>query len=277
MALVAYAPGKDFPAVSVTGKSCALDCAHCSGRYLAGMEPATSPEVLWAFASGLAARGGTGLLLSGGCDAAGHVPLEPFIELIPRICRELGLRVNVHVGVSGEDFLDALASAIPDAVSVDVVGDDDVVKDVFGLGSGAEAYWSTYEGLLARGLNAVPHLTVGLKGGKDSGEEAAIKRLATLKPKRLVINFLVPTKGTRYEAAAFDRAKALEIVRLAREKLPAAFIVLGCMRPRGSGDFEAEAVGLGVDGVVNPPRKAVAGWESSGKVVVWRRTCCALD
>jgi len=260
MALVAYAPGKDFPAVSVTGKSCALDCAHCSGRYLAGMEPATSPEGLWAFASGLAARGGTGL-----------------IELIPRICRELGLRVNVHVGVSGEDFLDALASAIPDAVSVDVVGDDDVVKDVFGLGSGAEAYWSTYEGLLARGLNAVPHLTVGLKGGKDSGEEAAIKRLATLKPKRLVINFLVPTKGTRYEAAAFDRARALEIVRLAREKLPAAFIVLGCMRPRGSGDFEAEAVGLGVDGVVNPPRKAVAGWESSGKVVVWRRTCCALD
>jgi hypothetical protein len=241
------------------------------------MEAATTPDALWKFAQGLAASGGTGLLLSGGCDANGHVPLERFLPIIPRIRKALKLKVNAHVGVSGRDFLDALASAAPDVVSVDVVGSDEVVREVFGLDADADAYWSTYEGLLSRGLNAVPHLTVGLRGGNDSGEEAAIDRLAKIKPRRLVLNFLVPTKGTRYENAGFDRARALEVVALARKKMPDAFIVLGCMRPRGIDDFVAAAVEIGVDGIVNPPRAVVDAWESSGTEVVRRNLCCALD
>ena len=277
MPVVAYAPGKNFPSVSVTGGACALACSHCGGKYLAGMEAATTPDALWKFAQRLAARGGTGLLLSGGCDARGHVPLEPFLPIIPRIRKELNLKVNVHVGVSGREFLDALAAAAPDAVSVDVVGDDGVVREVFGLAAGAGAYWSTYEGLLARGLNAVPHLTVGLRGGEDSGEGVAIDRLAKTKPKRLVLNFLVPTKDTRYEGVGFDRARALEIVALARNKLPDTFIVLGCMRPRGIDDFVAAAIEAGVDGVVNPPRAVAEALETSGTEVVRRNWCCALD
>jgi uncharacterized radical SAM superfamily protein len=276
MSPVAYAPGREFPSVSVTGGACALDCAHCSGRYLAGMEPATDAEALWGFARGLAERGGIGLLVSGGCDASGHVPLEPFLATIKRIRGELGLRVNVHVGLCDDLFVKKLANVHPDAVSVDILGSDAAAREVFGLGGGAGAYWETYERLLAAGLNAVPHVTIGLAGDGESGELAAVERLARRAPARLVLNVLVPTKGTRYGDRRVDPDRTLEIVKLARTRLPKTFIVLGCMRPRGWAGFEASAAGVGVDGIVNPSRAAVDAWKSSGKRVEKRKTCCAL-
>ncbi|MEJ2041156.1 MAG: hypothetical protein P8X55_19850, partial [Desulfosarcinaceae bacterium] len=35
-----------YPAVSITGDACRLQCEHCRGRILAGMLPAESPRAL---------------------------------------------------------------------------------------------------------------------------------------------------------------------------------------------------------------------------------------
>ena len=276
MALIVYEPGKTFPAVSVTGKACGLDCAHCSGKYLSGMAPATDPESLWSFARRLAGRGGTGLLVSGGCDAEGRVPLERFLPVIGRVKRELDLKVNIHAGLCDEAFVQRLAAAKPDVISADVIGSDETVREVFGLEKGADDYWNSYAILLGAGLNVVPHITIGLRGGQDSGELAALERLREFKPKTLVLNILVPTKGTAFEKRAVDSGRALEIVRDARGRLPEASIVLGCMRPRGLADFEMAAVESGIHGIVNPSRSALEKWKASGRAIEKREICCAV-
>jgi uncharacterized radical SAM superfamily protein len=276
MALIVYEPGKTFPAVSITGADCGLDCAHCSGKYLAGMTPATDPDGLWSFALHLAERGGTGLLVSGGCDAEGRVPVEPFLQVVERIGRELALKVNIHVGLCDEAFARRLVAAKPYVVSIDIIGSDETIQEVFGLDKGAGDYWKSYESLLGAGLNVVPHITIGLRGGLDSGELVALEKLGEIKPDKLVLNILVPTRGTAFEGRAADPVRALEIVKAARRMLPETSILLGCMRPRGWVDFEVAAAGAGISGIVNPSREALEKLKASGKAIERRNICCAV-
>jgi uncharacterized radical SAM superfamily protein len=276
MAFAVYEPGKAFPAVSVTGAYCGMSCAHCAGRYLAGMADVSADGGLWRFARTLASEGGEGILVSGGCDGRGTVPLLPHFATMRRIRHELGLVLNVHVGLLDEGLLAGLVEVEPDAVSVDVVGSDAVVREVFGLERTADDYWTAYERLRGAGLSAVPHLTIGLSGWGDSDERGAIARLAESTPEKLVLNLMIPTRGTRFEGRRVDTAMALDVISLARDSLPRAFIVLGCMRPRGDSGFELEAVERGIDGMVNPARGTLEGLRRIGKSTVIRRKCCAL-
>ncbi|MFH0815647.1 MAG: radical SAM protein [Methanobacteriota archaeon] len=276
MALTVYEPGNNFPAVSVTGPECGLDCAHCSGKYLSGMSPTTDPETLWQFARRLAERGGTGLLVSGGCDVEGRVPLGPFLPVVERIGRELALKTNLHVGLCDHGFAKGLAAVKPGVVSVDVLGSDETVREVFGLDKRVDDYWKSYKILLGTGLRVVPHLTIGLRGGSDSGELAALARLNEYKTERLVLNILVPTKGTAFEDRAVDPVRALDIIGAARATLPDASVILGCMRPRGWVEFELAAMELGISGIVNPSRKSMEAWKKSGMNIGRRSVCCAV-
>jgi uncharacterized radical SAM superfamily protein len=63
-----------FVSVSVTGAACALQCDHCQSRVLEGMIP-TNGQGLFHLARDLAGRGARGILVSGGCDRRGRVPL----------------------------------------------------------------------------------------------------------------------------------------------------------------------------------------------------------
>jgi hypothetical protein len=193
-----------------------------------------------------------------------------------RLKPELGLLVNVHPGLCEDGFVSRLADSKPDAVSVDLIGADAVVREVFGLDLGADAYWHNYERLKNAGLTVVPHITIGLSGGGDSGEEGALGRLSARPPRRLVMNVLVPTGATRYSDARVDRARALKVVAKALDILPETEIIIGCMRPRGWGEFESEVAKMGVSGMVNPSRTAIDSWRALGKTVEVRTTCCAL-
>ena len=67
-----YYPGRKFPSFSTTGNFCNLNCPHCRGKYLQGMEETKTAEILYEKAIELESRGGNGFLLSGGCDKIGR-------------------------------------------------------------------------------------------------------------------------------------------------------------------------------------------------------------
>src|SRR3990167_8820187 len=46
-----------WPAVSITGADCKLQCDHCKAKILAPMIPARTPEELWRVVQGLVANG----------------------------------------------------------------------------------------------------------------------------------------------------------------------------------------------------------------------------
>ena len=97
--LTLYNPGNNFMTVSVTGRNCDLMCSHCKGTFLKHMEPVSEPEDLYRLAIDLAGRGGIGILVSGGSDKSGRVPLSQHYDVLARIKNETELILNVHTGM----------------------------------------------------------------------------------------------------------------------------------------------------------------------------------
>ena len=93
--LRAYFPGKRFPSISLTGKDCALSCAHCDKHYLEHMLDGSSPEKLLETCYKLERNGAIGCLLSGGLDENAEIPFEEFFAAIAEIKKETDLVINV--------------------------------------------------------------------------------------------------------------------------------------------------------------------------------------
>lgn len=258
----------DTAVISLTGTWCALDCAHCGRHYLEHMVPVK--EAL------ARVQGATSCLISGGCDARGRVPvvgrhLEVLREVRP------GRRMNWHVGLIGEEEAEAIAPLV-DVVSLDFVGDSDSIREVYGLEASVEDYRRTYE-VLRRRFRVVPHVTVGLRGGRLGHEEPALEMLAEMDAGELVLLVLIPTPGTRY--AACQPPSPDEVAGIfvrARELLPRAWIGLGCMRPHGTyrDAVDVLAVQAGLNGIVSPSRPALEEAERRGLQVVRTRECCVF-
>jgi uncharacterized radical SAM superfamily protein len=264
--------GFDYPldtaVVSLTGTACALDCAHCGRRYLEHMIPIDQ-------AAGRIGHAPS-LLISGGCDAQGRVPVrEEHFQWLEEL--RSGRRLNWHVGLIGQDELGVILPYV-DVVSFDFVGNDETIREVYGLGHTVADYVATYE-LLQRHLPVVPHVTIGLRGGQLGHEQEALDLLVTLGCDALVLLVFVPTPGTRYAACAPPSVG--EVVRLlaeARLRFPRTPLYLGCMRPRGPyrKALDPLAVHAGVNRIVSPAREAVALARELGLMIERGTECCVF-
>ena len=251
--------------VSLTGTSCALRCAHCNGHYLQHMRP------IW----DLHPSGAKSCLISGGCDAMGRVPLNSHLERVAELHRER--RLNWHVGLAHTEDL-TLVLPYVDVISFDVVGDRETAREVYGLDLGLDDYMATYD-MLRRHAQVVPHITIGLRGGRLSGERRALVALGERQPGVLVWLILIPTPGTAY--AAVDPPTLVEVADLllgARIQLPETRLYLGCMRPHGRYRQAVDRLALraGINAIVNPSRAAEDEAEKLGLRLVWGDECCAF-
>lgn len=273
-----FYPGKSFPAISVTGRSCALRCKHCAGKYLEGMIPVTAPGDLLALAEALAERGASGFLLSGGSDRSGKVQLIDFCEAIREVKLTTDLRINAHIGLSSREEIVQLVRSGIDTFSVDIYGSDDTIREVLGLEASSEDYFRVLRDLRDAGAEIVaPHICVGILRGEMTGEMKAISRLSELSPKVLVLISLIPTKGTAYESVnPPSEEKMLSVVKKAREELPGTKMLLGCMRSKLNRGSEYALVRAGLDGIVMPAPSTVARLESDGFVTKRRSVCCSI-
>jgi uncharacterized radical SAM superfamily protein len=266
--LICYFPTNTLP-ISVTGTSCALNCAHCGGHYLRHMLPvdqaAADPRLPAA----------TSLLISGGCDADGCVPHRPHVDALAALRGTR--RLNWHVGLIGpEDF--ALIKPCVDAVSFDFVGDDRTIREVYGLERTVEDYLASFR-MLHGSVPVVPHITIGLAGGEIRGERRAISELQALGVDAVVFLVFVPTPGTRYAACvAAPPESVADLIAEARLLMPSAAITLGCMRPGGAhrAQLDALAVRAGVNGIVSPAPAALILAEAMGLATVNKDECCVF-
>ncbi|MHB1296675.1 MAG: radical SAM protein [Anaerolineae bacterium] len=258
-------PTRTLP-VSLTGTACALNCAHCGGHYLQHMQP------IWETNPGDASS----CLISGGCDPHGRVPIGNHLEAVRAL--KQGRRLNWHVGFIDEDAMRAIAPLV-DLVSFDVVGDPETAREVYGLDLTLDQYMQTFD-VLRRYAPVVPHITIGLRAGKLSGEYLALKALAEREVPTLVLIVLIPTPGTAYaDCPVPDLAAVSDVLLQARMQLPRARVYLGCMRPHGTYRQALDDLALraGVNAIVNPTVRAEHVAQELGLVVDWGDECCALD
>jgi hypothetical protein len=255
----------DTAVLSLTGEQCALDCAHCGGHYLGGMRP------IWAAEP----DGSTSCLISGGCDPTGRVPIWAHREHV-RAWRE-GRTMNWHVGFVTEPEMEAIAPLV-DVVSFDFVGDDETIREVYGLDRTVEDYVKTYR-LLRRYARTLPHVTIGLRGGRLGHELPAFEALQAMGADGLVLLVFMPTPGTRYAGRPAPAPETVaSLMAEARIRFPDIPVYLGCMRPKGRyrNALDPLAVRAGLNVLVSPSRPARRLATELGLSVRESRECCVL-
>lgn len=268
-----------YPAVSLTGKSCQLGCDHCAGRLLETMLPAASPDELMELGRKLKAKGQHGFLLSGGSDREGRLPWTDFIPAIAQVIEETGLIVTAHVARIDADTAQALKDAGVRQALIDVVGAEDTARQVLHLADGLSAQAETMAALAQAGLEVVPHIILGLHGGRLLGEERALQMVAKLNSKRVVLVVLMPLKHTPF--AGLEPPTVEEVARfiaLARDILPSHAHHLGCARPRGRyrAQLDALAVEAGINVLAIPSDAALDKARELGVEISRIDTCCSL-
>lgn len=259
-------PGATLP-ISLTGTGCALRCAHCNGIYLRHMHRLEDAAVS-------ACRSA---LISGGCDTSGRVPVtDKQLEQIACL-KSAGIRLNWHLGFIDEASLTRLTPYI-DMVSFDIVGDTETAREVYGLDTSLAECLRTLD-MLREHVPVVPHLTIGLRAGRLSGEQAVLDALTARDIPALVLLILIPTSGTAFAECALPAlGDVLSVFTAARLSLPGAVLYLGCMRPKGAyrQACDALAVRSGLNVIVNPDRTAVSLAKELGLKIVYGDECCAL-
>jgi hypothetical protein len=226
--------------VSLTGKECALQCKHCNKHYLQHM--LTLDQLKGNERS---------LLISGGCNSDGAVPLLKFERKLKELKKNS--RIIVHPGLFPPKQARKLKEFV-DRVAFDMVGSNETIEEVYGLKKSVEDYHSSFSAL-AKQVLTIPHLTLGLHGGKIKGEWNALDLLCSSGAKTVVFNVFIPTPSTPYESLSPPPIKEiLELLRKARGEFNEVF--LGCMRPGGiyREKLDSKAIDLEVvDRIVMPP------------------------
>lgn len=268
-----------FPAISVTGTQCHLNCDHCAGRLLEPMIPATTPEQLVEVCQRIKAQGGKGCLISGGSLKNGSVPLKKFIPQIKRIKQEMGLDIVVHTGIVYPELAEALAAAEIDAAMIDVLGSDESIQRVYHLNLTVDDIDRSLLLLEQNHIPIVPHILVGIHYGKLKGEAKTLQILSKYHPAAVIIVALAPLEQTPMEYITPPSPLDIARVTLAsRLQMPDTPILLGCARPSGEHKSKTDVLSIkaGVNGIAYPSEEGYQYAKEIGLDIRFSEECCAL-
>lgn len=268
-----------WPAVSLTGPHCELQCEHCQANVLKTMQAATTPDTLWRVASSAALLGAGGMLLSGGSNRRNELPLAEFLPVIGRIKAKFpAFRVNCHTGFIDQSTARGLATAGVDCVMLDIIGALDTLRQVYHLKQLTRVE-ASLAALTEAGLRVVPHIVAGLHFGRLLGEWAALELVRKYAPAALVLVVAMPhfAAKTRH----FISPDPHQVGRLffdARRLLPSTPVLLGCARPPGNckAILDLYAVWAGFAGIAYPSEPSLELARGMGRAVRVNETCCSM-
>ncbi len=271
----------EFVSISLTGTACALNCEHCKMSVLQGMTDLTEyGGDLFALCQVLARRGARGVLISGGSDRQGRVPLRPYLQDMIRIRKELGLTIRVHPGLPDDETCAGLARVGIDGAMIDIIGHEDTIREVYHLDASPEDFELALARMAHYGVPTVPHIILGLHFGRMLGEWRALDMIAKYPPQLLVLVILMPLTGT--PMAGVQPPSLEEIGRffeLARKTLPDTPIMLGCARPLGLAKKEIDrmAIDAGFNGIAYPAEGIVAYAREKELQPEFINACCGVS
>ncbi|HWQ74726.1 MAG TPA: radical SAM protein [Syntrophomonas sp.] len=267
-----------FVNLSVTGEGCACRCEHCNGRLLQSMLATSTPAAMRTAVDRIVAQEGRGILVSGGANSFGEVPLLPFAEVLA-YARQQGLTVLVHSGLIRRETARALKAAGVDQVLMDIIGDRDTIAQVYHLDQTPEQYLQSMLICREEGLQIAPHVIIGLHFGQIKGEYQALQMIQQAEPETVLLPILTPACGTAMANVSPPPPDETEkVFATARIMFPDTPISLGCARPPGiyKRNVEIRAVDCGVNGIAYPDEHTVEYACSRGLETVFDEACCSL-
>ena len=278
----AYHVWPKFPSVSMSGNSCMLNCKHCNHSYLDDMHNLTKPEELLKSCRRFAGEGAVGFLLSGGCDKNGEMlNLRKLLPVVNQIKSETDLIIKLHTGLVDKKLAKDIVNAGVDVASVEVVGSDETIQEIFDFNAIVNSYADTLQNLEAAGMpHIVPHVCIGLHYGELKGEFHALEMVKNFcDPSLLVLIIFRPTKGTILEHCKIPSVEDVEtVVGKAKEMFPKKDVSLGCIRPRAKfrEEIELAALKAGATRMEIPSKNTLKYAKEMGYTIKKINACCAL-
>lgn len=269
-----------WPAVSITGGECKLQCDHCKAKILEPMIPAPTPEVLWQVVNRQIEAGARGMLLTGGSNLRNEVEYGAFYPTIRRIKDAFpGFRIALHTALVDPDIARRMEDSGIDAAMMDVIGAQDTISQVYHLRRSADDFERSLEYLVSTNLKVVPHIVIGLHYGRMLGEWNALEMVRRHQPDALVLVVVMPfyAPGSRPFATP-DANEVGGFFMDAREALPEIPLLLGCARPAGRAKsaIDGYAVMAGLNGIAHPADGMVELAARLGREVRVTPACCSI-
>jgi len=273
-----FIPSDTFPSISVTGNSCSLMCQHCEGKLLQRLIPATTCEELEKKALALHAKGAHGILLTGGCDERGRVPIKSILPAIKKLREKTDLILIAHTGFITLEEAKLLKNSGLSGIGFDVMGDMDAVKEIYGLEVSEKDYINSLCAISESGLSVFPHVCVGINFGKLGGELHALKMIRSITPSTVIITGLMPVAGTPMEHIKPQPSDFETVIKKAMEMFPGTPILLGCAHSSGKdrAGIEKTALLYKVSGIAAPTMGTIGFAKENGYKINFYGTCCGL-
>ncbi|OGP64473.1 MAG: hypothetical protein A2170_15655 [Deltaproteobacteria bacterium RBG_13_53_10] len=269
-----------FSAISLTGNRCGLGCEHCKGKLLETMTPAQDPETLRRVVLHLKSRGALGVLISGGADPNGEVPLKEFIPVLGAIKEEdPRFRIIVHTGLVRREIAEGLKDARVDQILIDVIGDDDTIREVYHLNRRVQDYEETLRMLKEMGHRLAPHIIIGHHFGEIRGEWRALEIITGVGVETIVLVVMKPLEESmkaRFRVPKPEEtSKISAIARILNPKTP---IRMGCIRPAHPWKAEMERgfIDSGANTIAYPLQATIEYAERIGLDIRSIEMCCSL-
>ena len=269
-----------FAAISVTGSHCDLRCRHCKGKLLESMIPAEDPKTFLQVSERLRLDGAHGILLSGGADKHGEVPLTKFIPAIKTIKeKDPQFKVIVHTGLIRREIAKGLKEAGVDQILIDVIGDDDTIHEVYHLKKRVEDYEETLWMLKEMGHRLAPHIIIGHHFGEIRGEWKALEMVTRVGVETIVLvifKTLLPAGENHFKVPKPEETSRISAVaRILNPNIP---IRMGCIRPAHPWKAEMEKgfILSGVNTVTYPLQGTIEFANELGLQTRIIEMCCSL-
>lgn len=269
-----------WPAVSITGGDCKLQCDHCKANILEPMIPARTPEDLWRAVNDIIDDGAQGMLLTGGSNHRNEVEYAPYYDTIRRIKDAFPqFRIAAHAALVDDDAALSMEQAGIDVAMMDVIGAQETITRVYHLRRSVADFEATLESLVRTRMKVVPHIVIGLHYGQMLGEWKALEIIQRHLPDAVVLVVVMPFYASEKKPFATpDSAETGHFFRAARAALPATPLLLGCARPPGEARMEIDtyAVMACLDGIAHPADGAVELAARLGRRVRVTPACCSI-
>ncbi len=266
---ICYPSKISFPSISITGEECYFSCIHCNRKYLRFMSY-VKQEDLYEKALELENKGAKGILISGGLDKSGKVPID--YSIIREIKKNTNLLLNLHSGLLKRKDAKKIKKSKVDLVSVDFVGSNDTIKKILNMPFKVIDYENTLRFLIEEDVNVIPHICVGLDRGKIVGEYNAIKILKKYPIKSITLLVLIKNEIQKKYIVDYDFKGIKDFFVYARKSFPKEILSLGCMRPRVK---ELDESALLFDNIAYPSKNMIKLIKNQGNVAL-KDICCSM-
>jgi uncharacterized radical SAM superfamily protein len=269
-----------WPAMSITGGDCKLQCDHCKAKILEPMHAVRTPEALWAAVNEHIAVGAQGMLLTGGSNYRNEVEYDAFYPVIRRIKDTFPqFKIAMHTALVDMDIARRMEDCGIDSAMMDVIGSQDTITQVYHLRRTVDDFEKTLEYLVSTQLKVVPHIVIGLHYGQLLGEWNALEMIQRHMPQAVVLVVVMPFYAS--ETRPFVTPNAVEVGRFfmdARKALPDIPLLLGCARPPGrvKAEIDSYAVMAGLNGLAHPTDGMVELAVKLNRDVRVTPACCSI-